>query len=280
MGRLFIGLFAAVTMIVSPVLAQNGATATASVETVLAVAEKIAANRLTQAQAAQLLGNAESAASLFGAVNALAKAKGAPLSVADMKEIRDIVAKQDVKDASQLVQLFVNASKSPAIAQGQTLAAVFGQTKATSNATYAVADNTDGIIALSTHRFKNAKGAEAVKAAVGNFTRAGRERLARLAAMYLVATSITPGLCSAGARGWCAENAPEVPALAASLGIDKVAKGEEFVTAGLKAFQDEKPNYVGEEERVVRNMIDALNQGENMPSQLKSCFYTGKPSAN
>ena len=70
MGRLFIGLFAAVTMIVSPVLAQNGAaTATStSVETVLVVAEKIAANRLTQAQAAQLLGNAESAASLFGRV--------------------------------------------------------------------------------------------------------------------------------------------------------------------------------------------------------------------
>ncbi len=277
-ARLFIAVFAVVTGFVTPVFANPPAAA--SVEQVVVVAEKIAAGRLTQAQAAQLLGSNEAAASLFGAVKGLEKAKGAQLSTADMSAIRAAIKAQDVKDASAVVTMFVNASKSDQLAKGATLATVFGQTKATANATYAVADTNSGIAALSNHTFKDAKGAEAVKAIVGDFTRAGRQRLARLAAMYLVAANVTPGTCSAGANSWCRENAPEVPALAASLGIDNVAKGEEFVTAGLKGFPEEKDNYVGQNERVVRNMIDALKMGENMPSQLKSCFYTGTPSAN
>jgi hypothetical protein len=128
------------------------------------------------------------------------------------------------------------------------------------------------------HTFKHAKGQEAVANIVGDFSRAGRQRLGRLAAMYLVAKNVTPGTCSVAARSWCTENAPEVPALAASLGIDNVAKGEEFVTSGLNGFPNESPNYIGQNERVIRNMIDALNMGDKMPSPLKSCFYTGSPN--
>lgn len=272
-SRLFTVFFAAVT-VVTPVLADgNGAVATEAVTTTLSVANKLATGKIGVEEAAGLLGSKETAATLAGALKALEKANGS-LSVADMTAIRQVIKDRDIRDASAVVQLFVNASTSTEFAQGKTIAQVFGSTPVTAVKSHQV-ETVDGMQAVIAFQPKTEMGKKSKEKLTKDFSRTGRSLLTRVAAAVAIAMSITPATCSASAREVCAQQAKELPFLAVAEGNNYTSETSmAFLGDVLKGFEEFKTKNEG----VIAGAHEALLMAENKPETLKECFLNGKTS--
>lgn len=244
---------------------------------VVELSEKIALQRISQTEVATLLGSTEQAASLWAAIRTLQLQGGLPASSTDWAELRTIVSRQDMS-LDDVIGKFRSAAQTRTAISRTTMATFFAASAPAQSTVAAVTENPEET--FQAYRPKTTATQKFKETLLASGSRTAMMRI-RLLGTLLQRAKRTPEVCSAKAKEYCANTAPEAVLLWGAEGLDQAGQPAiQFAQDVLDAFPGDEDSFVGRGEITLQGFAAAIKMGKTRPTQLQSCLFRGSPSVN